>query len=172
MYERWLDKSVSPGFEDLLAYSGESHVFWRELDAYLKETFSAQQQIRFPYGNKYGWSSKYSIKKKHLCDAFAEKGAFSLHFRLNNREIDLLYADLTDYAKEICDKNILVRRAVGSHIESARKRSWTTQSSFFRQKRSLFDKETSSSFILFHTKSSGEKSSLLFLSCENRFKCG
>lgn len=103
MYERMLDKSLSPSFEDLLAYSGESRPLWLELDAYLK-ALHAQQTIRFPYGNKYGWSSKYSIKSKHVCDAFAENGAFSLHFRLSKSCIDLAYSELSDYAKAVCDE--------------------------------------------------------------------
>ena len=103
MYERLLEKNLSPGLDDLIAYSGESGVLWHALDAYLQSNFPIKRQIRFPYGNSYGWSCKYSIKSKHLCDAFAESGAFSLHFRITDACLDAVYESLSDYAKEICD---------------------------------------------------------------------
>ena len=71
MYERLLEKTISPTFDDLIAYSVGGSILWVELDEYTRETLSAQRQIRFPYGNKYGWNCKYSIKNKHICDIFA-----------------------------------------------------------------------------------------------------
>jgi len=103
MYERLLDKATSPTFDDLIAYSGEASTLWLELDKHLKVNPSVKSSIRFPYGNTYGWSVKYSLKSKHICDAFAENGAFSLHFRISDACIDLVYKNLTDYAKEVCD---------------------------------------------------------------------
>jgi len=103
MYERLLDKLLCPAFDDLLLYSGESSAFWLELDAYLADGFCAQREIRFPYGNKYGWSCKYSVKRKHVCDIFAENGAFSLHFRVDNERLGFIYDELSLYAKAVCD---------------------------------------------------------------------
>ena len=103
MYERLLDKSINPSFDDLIAYCDESGVLWLELDKHMRDVFSAQRQIRFPYGNKYGWSCKYSLKGKHICDVFAEKGAFAVHFRISDQQIDSVYAALSKYAKDICD---------------------------------------------------------------------
>ena len=103
MYERLLDKSLSPTFEDLVEYSGKPGSLWLELDKYLKEIYSAKTQIRFPYGNDYGWSCKYSVKSKHLCDIFAENGAFALHYRISDAQLESVYEDLSEYAKEICD---------------------------------------------------------------------
>ena len=103
MYERLLDKTISPTFDDLIAYSAESGVLWLELDKYLTDIISAQRQIRFPYGNKYGWSCVYRLKNKHICDAFAEKGAFALHFNISNQQINFVYDSLSKYAKDVCD---------------------------------------------------------------------
>ena len=103
MYERLLDKTLSPSFEDLIAYSNECGDLWFKLDNYMLNTFSAQKQIRFPYGNTYGWSCKYSVKSKHVCDIFAESGAFALHFRISDQQLASVYNDPSDYAKEICD---------------------------------------------------------------------
>ena len=103
MYERLLDKAISPTFDDLIKYSAKSGALWLELDKQMKNCFSVKQKIRFPYGNKYGWSSQSTLKGKHICDTFAEKGAFSLHFRITNKQLDSVYNELSDYAKGICD---------------------------------------------------------------------
>ena len=103
MYERLLDKSISPTFEDLIAYSAECGALWLELDEYIRETFSAQRQIRFPYGNKYGWSCKYSLKNKHICDVFAEDRAFAVFFQISNLQLESVYGGLSAYAQNICD---------------------------------------------------------------------
>ena len=103
MYERLLDRTLSPTFDDLIAYSSESGKLWLELDQKLRNVFSVKQQIRFPYGNSYGWSCKYSVKGKHLCDIFAENGSFTVHFRISDQQQNSVYNDLLPYAKAICD---------------------------------------------------------------------
>ena len=103
MHERLLDKTLSPTFDDLIAYSAGSGALWLELDKHIRESFSAQRQIRFPYGNTYGWSSKYSAKGKHICDIFAENGAFALHFRLGNSQLASVYAGLSEHAQKACN---------------------------------------------------------------------
>lgn len=104
MYERLLDKTITPTFEDLIDYCGTTGALWTDLDKYIKNTFSAQGSIRFPYGSKYGWSMKYSLKNKHICDVFAENGAFSLHFHINNNCLNSIYNELSDYTKAVCDR--------------------------------------------------------------------
>ena len=103
MYERLLDKTISPTFEDLTEYCAERGELWLEQDKYMTEVLLAKRQIRFPYGNTYGWSCKYSLANKHICDMFAENGAFALHFRISDRQLDTVYRELSEYAKEICD---------------------------------------------------------------------
>ena len=129
MYERLLDKLLCPTFDDLLLYSDVCGVFWLELDAYLVDGFSAQRQIRFPYGNKYGWSCKYSVKKRHICDIFAENGAFALHFRVENDRLHFIYDGLSLYAKAVCDDKypcgeggwLTYRVCSAEHVSDAKK---------------------------------------------------
>lgn len=100
MYERMLNKQETPSFADMLAYSGESADLWRELDAFLEETYILTKLIRFPYGNSYGWSIKYSQKSRHICDTYAEKGAFCAHFQISEQAFNGV-DDLTAYAKQL-----------------------------------------------------------------------
>lgn len=101
MYERMLNKQIVPSFDDLLNYSSDCADLWRELDKWLKNEYSIQTQIRFPYGNKYGWSVKYSYKSKHICDVFAEKDAFTAFFRISNDAMEKIFNQLNEYTKSL-----------------------------------------------------------------------
>lgn len=103
MFERMLDKQVTPSFDEMISYCGEAGGMWLELDGFLKDKFDMKSCIRFPYGNKYGWSVKYNRKSKHFCDVFAENGAFMVLIRISNDEIKLVYKDMSEYAKAVMD---------------------------------------------------------------------
>jgi len=101
MYERMLNKQEEPAFEDLISYSGESGSLWLALDKYLEDEFNAKRLIRFPYGKEYGWGAKYSAKSKHVCDVFAENGAFTALFQISDRAMETVLDEIDDYAKQI-----------------------------------------------------------------------
>ena len=101
MYERMLNKQEVPTFDDLICYSGERGALWLALDQRLIDTYGVSRQIRFPYGKDYGWSAKYSVKNKHICDIFAEKGAFAALFQISNNAVNTIYEDLGTYAKDV-----------------------------------------------------------------------
>lgn len=103
VYERMLDKQVVPSFDEMISYCGEVGVLWVKLDEYLKDKLGMKGCIRFPYGNKYGWSVKYSLKSKHICDVFAENGAFMVLIRITNDAMEPIYNELSDYAKAVWD---------------------------------------------------------------------
>ncbi len=128
MYERMLNKHEQPTFEDLINYCGDSGKLWVALDDYLKAEYDASKLIRFPYGNKYGWSIKYSRKNKHICDVFAENGAFTVKFQISSDSVDAIYDDMDEYAKEVwankypCSSGGWVdfRIFTGARLESAK----------------------------------------------------
>lgn len=101
MYERLLDKDLKPDFQELLDYCGDCKNLWQKLNDYIVEKYDAKVQIRFPYGNKYGWSVKYSRKAKHICDIFAEKGAFTVFMRIDNIACQSIEGELSDYSRKI-----------------------------------------------------------------------
>jgi len=103
MYERMLNKQKTPTFEDLIRHSGERGALWLALDADLTETFQAVRLIRFPYGKDYGWGVKYSVKSKHICDIFAEDGAFSALFQISSKAMDTVYEELGPSGKTVWD---------------------------------------------------------------------
>lgn len=129
MYERMLDKQTTPSFNDLLAYCGESSSLLELLDEWIKSQYAAQTQIRFPYGKNYGWSIKYSKGNKHICDIFAENGAFTLFMKISDKAFGSVQHDLSDYSKKVYESKypcgdggwIRYRITAKVHIEDAQK---------------------------------------------------
>ena len=105
-YERMLDNATTPSFADMQEYVGERGRLWAEFGQRVSEICPVQTKIRFPYGNSDGWSVRYGLEgksNKHICDTFAEKGAFTVHFRISNTQLDRVYQELSDYSKAVCD---------------------------------------------------------------------
>lgn len=96
-----LNKEEVPSFYEMTCYCGAAGELWVTVDEYLKDKFKIKGCIRFPYGNKYGWSMKYSYKNKLICDIFAEMDAFMVLIRIPNDAIQPIYSELGDYAKNI-----------------------------------------------------------------------
>lgn len=98
-----INKQISPSFTDMISYCGDVGGLWMAVDVYLKDKYEIKGCIRFPYGNKYGWSMKYSYKNSLICDIFAEKSAFMVLVRVPNDAIQSVYRELSDYAKNVWD---------------------------------------------------------------------
>jgi hypothetical protein len=60
------------------------------LEEYLQAHYQLSKEMRFPYGNSYGWGYKYSHKTTHLCDVFFEKGAFTVLLQIGGKQVHLL----------------------------------------------------------------------------------
>ncbi len=105
MYERMLNKLDTPMFEEMIYYCGENGREWTALDTHLREEYKTSRQIRFPYGNQYGWCATYRKGRKHICDVFAEKNAFTAFFRLADVVMETIIHDvLSAYARSIWEK--------------------------------------------------------------------
>ena len=101
MFERMLDKQTVPSFYEMIFYCGEAGKLWVDVDKYLRDNLKMTGVIRFPYGNKYGWSMKYSNKSKHICDVFAEDSAFMVLIKISEDSMNTIYNELSDYAKTV-----------------------------------------------------------------------
>lgn len=85
MYERLLDKNASPSEDFIRKYLGtESYHNLLEFEKYLNAHYDLKKEIKFPFGNSYGWGYKYSHKSSHLCYAFFESGAFTITLQLGD----------------------------------------------------------------------------------------
>ena len=103
MHKRMLDKMNRPSIEEFRSFIGSREDMFENLDDFMGEVQNIQRELRFPYGNHYGWGIKYSVRKKHICDIFAEKDAFTVMMRLSNDQFEGLYSGLSAYTREYID---------------------------------------------------------------------
>ena len=107
MYERMLEKNKVPTETEIKEYIGRKANYNLEtIQLKLKELLDCNFELKFPFGNKYGWGYKVSIQKKHLLYLFFEKGSLNLMMKINEpvkeEEINLLHG-LTIKGKEYWD---------------------------------------------------------------------
>ena len=104
MYERMLNKQFTPTPKKIKEYMGEKAVENSEnLKNALKKVFELNIELKFPFGNNYGWGYKVSNKTKHLFYLFFERGSFTIMFQIKGikteKEIEK-YKKLSDEGKE------------------------------------------------------------------------
>lgn len=103
MYERMLDKTLTPTLADLTAWCGENADSFTRMNDWIASNFSLEQKIVFPYGKHYGWGIAHRKKSKLICNVFAEKGAFTVMTHLSDKQYQSVYAQLSEYAQQYVD---------------------------------------------------------------------
>lgn len=103
MYERMLNKQDVPTFWQMSAYCGENAELFTLINEWLTSECGTEQDIVFPYGNKYGWAIAHKKAKKLVCNVFAENNAFTVMIRLSNKQFDSVYEDMQKYTQEYID---------------------------------------------------------------------
>ena len=104
MYERMLDKKTVPLPKKIKEYMGKEAVENSEiLKKSLKKVFDLNFELKFPFGNNYGWGYKVSSKSKHLFYLFFEKGSFTIMLQISKikteKEIEK-YNNLSEEGKK------------------------------------------------------------------------
>jgi len=91
MYERMLNKNETPQIKDIEDYIGkESCTRLQELENLLQSRYIISRELRFPFGNSYGWGYKYSDKTKHLFYLFFEKEALTAMIQIGDKAVPAL----------------------------------------------------------------------------------
>ena len=115
MYERILDKNNVPTVIKIKEYMGEKAIENSEfLKRALKKVYEINIELKYPFGNNYGWGYKVSNKSKHLFYLFPEKESFTIMLQIQGikteKEIEK-YNKLLDEGKDYwknrypCGKN-------------------------------------------------------------------
>lgn len=125
MYERMLNKQVTPTIEEMTEFCGENAERFSLLNEWLTSAFHTEQKIVFPYGNKYGWGIAHKKKNKLICNIFAEDNAFTVMMRLSDQQYNTVYGELQKYAQEHIDNKypcgdggwIHYRVTCGEHLD-------------------------------------------------------
>lgn len=94
-YERMLDPSEPPPEGRIKEYLGRE-AFGRlgRLEEFLYSSYRLCRELKFPFGNGYGWGYKYSQGGTLLCYIFFERGAFSVTVSIGKESVPRLSAEL------------------------------------------------------------------------------
>lgn len=104
MFERMLDKARRPEPGQICAYIGaDAYGRLSALETALAARYDLTKELRFPFGNSYGWGYKYAHKSNHLCYAFFEKGAFTIMVQIGDRQVPALDRELTELSEKAQD---------------------------------------------------------------------
>jgi hypothetical protein len=66
----------------------------------LRERYDLYREMKFPFGNEYGWGFRYSHKKLLLLYVFFEKNGFCLTISINDKGAQQVEAILGDLLSE------------------------------------------------------------------------
>ena len=93
--ERFMDKSVIPTSLQIDNLLGKNVVIRLiKFESFLQSNYDIIRELKFPFGNNYGWGYKYSCKNKLLCYVFFEKGSFTVTITIGKSELKRLYQEL------------------------------------------------------------------------------
>ena len=89
MYERMLNKQVIPTEDEINKYIGKKSVENIKLIKNgLENIFEINMELKFPFGNNYGWGYKVSSKSKHLFYIFFEKNSITIMLQISKIETE------------------------------------------------------------------------------------
>ena len=104
MYERMLDKNAMPDAAAIQEHLGrQSYDRLIVFENRLKAGYQIIRELKFPFGNTYGWGYKYNHKSSHLCYAFFEKGAFTVMLQIGDKQAALLEKKLPSFLQKTQD---------------------------------------------------------------------
>jgi len=112
---RMLDKKNVPSNDEIRTHIGEKSVENIEIiKNSLEKLLNINMELKFPFGNEYGWGYKVSAKSKHLFYLFFEKGSINIMLQIGGiktkKEMEK-YNNLSEEGKEYwenkyqCGKN-------------------------------------------------------------------
>jgi hypothetical protein len=105
MYERMLNKMNIPTMDAIQETIGKAALDkLNQFESFLMELYDLHRELKFPFGNNYGWGYKYSHKNKHLCYLFFEQGGFTIFTQIGDKQVSEMENKLvllSDKAKSI-----------------------------------------------------------------------
>lgn len=86
-----LNKQQVPSFNQIQEFIGNDSFFrLSKLEKFLMTHYQLVKEVKFPFGNNYGWGYKYSHKSIHLCHVFFEANAFTVTIQIGDKQVPLL----------------------------------------------------------------------------------
>ena len=80
------DKQITPDAVAIREHLGQQAAArLTTFESGLQTRYDLAKELKFPFGNSYGWGYKYTHRTKHLCYAFFEKDAFTVTLQLGSK---------------------------------------------------------------------------------------
>lgn len=102
---RLLDKNSEPDFEKIERLLGpDAALRLNKLETFLQSNYDLKRELKFPFGDNYGWGYQYKHKSKLLCYVFFEKDAFTVTISIGKNELQGLqnaFSSLLPKTKEL-----------------------------------------------------------------------
>ena len=105
MVSRMLDKNFTPTKAEIFEHIGNNgQLLLTKFDEAFSRQYDMKRELKFPFGNNYGWGYQYSHKTKHLCYVFFEKDQIDVMLQLsstNKEKLNQLIEDGLPLTKEL-----------------------------------------------------------------------
>ncbi|MDR0930799.1 MAG: DUF3788 family protein [Clostridiales bacterium] len=95
--KRLNDKAIHPTQEFVRDFMGDNA--WQRLMRFedmLRQRYNLGVEMKFPFGNEYGWGFRYSHNKSLLLHTFFEQDGFCATISINDRGADKVAGMLSD----------------------------------------------------------------------------
>ncbi len=90
MSERMLNKNSKPSDDEIKQFIGDdAYACLLLIQKKLSAVFELKVELKFPFGNNYGWGYKYSHKTKHLFYIFFESRSITLMIHITEPTGDI-----------------------------------------------------------------------------------
>lgn len=91
MGDRMLCKNNIPTEKEIFEHIGNNaEVLLKQFEEAFEKQYDMQKELKFPFGNNYGWGYKYSHKTKHLCYVFFESGEIDIMMQISSKDKEKL----------------------------------------------------------------------------------
>ncbi|MDR0912295.1 MAG: DUF3788 domain-containing protein [Methanobrevibacter sp.] len=103
--KRLTEKSHQPTEDFIQLFLGDDAWQWLiHFEKMLQERYDLNREMKFPFGNEYGWSFRYAHKKSLLLYVFFEENGFCCTISINDKgasQVDTILDDLLPKTQDI-----------------------------------------------------------------------
>lgn len=86
-----LNKNNIPTEKEIFEHIGNNaKMLLKQFAETFEKQYDMQRELKFPFGNNYGWGYKYSHKTKHLCYVFFESGEIDVMMQISSKDKEKL----------------------------------------------------------------------------------
>lgn len=87
-HSAFTDKHVEPTTAEVLEVLGPAREEWDALRRHLRETYRVQEDLKFMYGEKYGWTLRFRRRGRLLTALYPASGGFVVQVILGGAALE------------------------------------------------------------------------------------